>query len=185
MKTQEIECRFLEIDKDKLIQRLLELGATDKGEVLLEEIIIYDPAEEWRKDNKFIRLGKAGDVVTVAYKEYKSQSVDGAYEIEFKVDDYEKAVLFFEKIGFKPFRYQQKRRHSLILDNIIFDIDTWPNIPSYLEIEAESEQDLQKATQVIGYDWTEAVFNNARWILENKYNIPLRDLRYFTFDRVE
>jgi adenylate cyclase class 2 len=72
-----------------------------------------------------------------------------------------------------------------MLDNIIFDIDTWPNIPSYLEIEAESKQDLQKATQVIGYDWTEAVFNNARWILENKYNIPLRDLRYFTFDRVE
>jgi len=55
MKTQEIECRLLEIDKDKLIQRLLELGATDKREVLLEEIIIYDPAEEWRKDNKFIR----------------------------------------------------------------------------------------------------------------------------------
>jgi hypothetical protein len=55
MKTQEIECRFLEIDKDKLIQKLLELGATDKGEFLLEEIIMYDPAEEWRKDNKFIR----------------------------------------------------------------------------------------------------------------------------------
>jgi adenylate cyclase class IV len=62
MKTQEIECRFLEIDKDKLIQRLLELGATDKGEVLLEEIIMYDPAEDWRKDNKFIRLRKAGDI---------------------------------------------------------------------------------------------------------------------------
>jgi adenylate cyclase class IV len=62
MKTQEIECRFLEIDKDKLIQKLLELGATDKREVLLEEIIMYDPAEKWRQDNKFIRLRKAGDI---------------------------------------------------------------------------------------------------------------------------
>lgn len=185
MKTQEIECRFLEIDKDKLIQRLLELGATDKGEVLLEEIIMYDSAEEWRKVNKFIRLRKAGNTSTIAYKEYKKQAVDGAYEIEFEVDDYEKTVLFFEKIGFKPFRFQQKKRHSFILDDIIFDIDTWPNVPPYLEIEAESVQDLQKATQVIGYDWREAIFNNAKWILEHKYNIPLRDLRYFTFDRVE
>ena len=185
MNTQEIECRFLEIDKETLIQKLIALGAINKGEVILEEIIIYDSAEEWKNENKFIRLRKAGDTAKVAYKEYKSQSIDGAYEIEFGIEDYDKAILFFERIGLKPFRYQQKRRHTFELNEVVFDIDTWPNIPPYLEIEGNSEQALKDATIAIGYNWDNAIFNNARWILETKYNIPIRSLRYFTFDRYE
>jgi hypothetical protein len=45
--TQEIECRFLEVDKDVLIKKLLKLGAENKGEVMLEETIIYDPECKW------------------------------------------------------------------------------------------------------------------------------------------
>ena len=37
---KEIETRFLDINKDQLAQRLASLGATDKGEEKLEEIIL-------------------------------------------------------------------------------------------------------------------------------------------------
>lgn len=183
MLSQEIECRFLEIDKLSLIQTLVKLGAIDKGESIVDEMIIYDKDGNWRDENKFIRIRKIGDNITITYKKYNSQSIDGASEIEITVDNYNQAKLFFENIGFKVFRHQQKLRHTFILDNIAFDIDTWPQIPTYLEIEASSEQDLIKATNLIGYNWQNAIFNNAKWIIESKYNIPLGKLKYFTFDK--
>ena len=41
MKT-EIETRFLDIDKNDLISKLLSLHAIDSGETLLNDIIFYD-----------------------------------------------------------------------------------------------------------------------------------------------
>jgi adenylate cyclase class 2 len=185
MNYQEIECRFLEIDKDKLVRKLIELGAKDLGEVMLEETIIYDKDLNWKTDNRFIRIRKTGNETKVSYKEHASHTVDGAYEIEFDVEDAKKAELLFEKIGLNPYRHQQKKRHTFELNNITFDIDTWPQIPTYLEIEAGSEDELKEATKLIGYDWNDAIFNNAAWIIENKYNIKVLELRYFTFDKIE
>ena len=97
----------------------------------------------------------------------------------------EKAELLFEKVGLKPFRHQQKKRHTFRLDGVTFDIDTWPRIPAYIELEGESEQALKDAAHQAGLDWKDADFHNASWIIENKYNIPVRQLKWFTFDRYE
>lgn len=185
MTTTEIECRFLEIDKDALIKKLGELGATDKGEVMLEEVIIYDKELRWPTENKFIRLRKNGDHTELSYKEHNQHTVDGTYEIEFPVGDLDKAELFFEKIGFLPHRRQQKKRHTLHLDGVTIDIDTWPRIPTYVELEGNSEEALKMVAQKIGYDWKDANFHNVAWIIENKYNIPVRKLRWFTFAKFE
>jgi len=185
MNTQEIECRFLEINKDALIKKLLELGAVDEGETMLEETIIYDPELKWRDEQRFVRLRKVGDTTKLTYKEHREHTVDGTYEIEFGIDDYKKAELLFEKIGLRPFRHQQKKRHTLKLNGVTFDIDTWPRIPTYVELEGESEQALKEAAASVGLDWKDAVFHNARWVIENTYKIPVGNLKWFTFDRYE
>ena len=185
MNTKEIECRFLEIDKTALVKKLIELGAHDEGEIMLEETIIYDPEGNWRNENRFVRLRKVGDMTKLTYKEHREHTVDGTYEIEFGIDDYKKAELLFEKIGLKLFRHQQKKRHTLQLNGVTFDIDTWPRIPTYVELEGESEQVLKDAAKAVGFDWKDAIFNNASWVIENKYNIPVRQLKYFTFERYE
>ena len=183
--TQEIECRFLEIDKDALVKKLLELGAHDEGEIMLEETIIYDPEGNWRNENRFVRLRKVGDKTKLTYKEHREHTVDGTFEIEFGIEDYNKAELLFEKIGLKPFRHQQKKRHTLQFNGVTFDIDTWPRIPTYVELEGASEQALKDAAKAVGFDWKDVIFNNASWVIENKYNIPVRQLKWFTFDKYE
>ena len=185
MSEQEIECRFLEIDKNALVKKLIELGAHDEGEKMLEETIIYDPELKWQTSNKLIRLRKIGDKVKLTYKEHRKQAVDGAHEIEFGIDDMQKAEGLFESIGFKPFRHQQKRRHTLQLHGVTFDIDTWPKIPTYVELEGKTEGDLKKAAEAVGYDWKNVVFTDAAGIIEGKYNIPVRSMKWFTFDRFE
>lgn len=185
MEHREIECRFLEVDKESLIRKLNELGAEDEGETMLEETIIYDPELKWRDGHRFVRLRKIGDKSVVTYKEHQEWTVDGMLEIEFGITDFEKAELLFEKIGLVPFRHQQKKRHTFKLGKVTVYIDTWPKIPTYVELEGESEEALKEAAEKIGLDWSAADFHSASWVIENKYNIQVRQLRWFTFDRVE
>lgn len=181
----EIECRFLEIDKDSFVEKLIELGAQDFGEVLLEETIFYGPNFKWKDEQKFVRLRKVGDKIKLSYKEHNKVAVDGASEIEIGVDDFDKTEKLLESAGLGAYRHQQKKRHTLKLDNVTFDIDTWPKVPTYVELEGESEEDLKRVSKKVGLDWNNVLFHDARWIIENIYNIPVGELRCFTFDRVE
>jgi len=185
MNTTEIECRFLEIDKDALIKKLVELGVHDEGEELIEETVIYDKKLKWRDEQKFVRLRKIGDKIKLTYKEHSKHTVDGTYELEFGIDDYAKAEVLFEKIGLRPFRHQQKKRHTFKLDGVSVDIDSWPMIPTFVELEGDSEQALKDAAQKLGLDWGKADFHNARWVIENVYKIPVGTFQWYTFARCE
>jgi adenylate cyclase class 2 len=184
MSTHETEVRFLEIDKDKLAIKLQSLGAIDRGEVLLEETIIYDKDLVWRDEKRFIRLRKSGDTATLTYKEHMPRASDGAEEIEFTVNDADQAADFLEKLGFVAFRHQEKLRHRFILKNVIFDIDTWPELPPYVELEGPTVEALQSAAQTAGFDWGKVVYEDARSVIENIYHIPVGSLRWFTFDKI-
>jgi adenylate cyclase class 2 len=185
MNTTEIECRFLEIDKEALLKKLRDLGAKDKGEVMLEEKVIYKTGEVWNHGNGFIRIRKSGDGIQMTYKEHRAATVDGAFEIEFGIDDYDKAELLLKTIGWGNSRAQQKLRHTFELDGVTIDIDTWPKIPPYVELEGESEEQLQKVAKKLGFDWKKVELHNARWVIENIYKIPVGTMKYFTFDKFE
>ena len=185
MENKEIEVRFLEINKDSIVQKLHTLGAHDCGETMLEEVIIYDSKLEWLDEHRFIRLRKRGGKTVLTYKENKQQTIDSATEIEFDITDFNAAQLLFEKIELVCYRRQQKKRHTLTLGEVTIDIDTWPRIPTYVELEGPSEETLRKTAHDLGLDWKDAVTKDARWIIENQYNIPVGTMRWFTFDRFE
>jgi adenylate cyclase, class 2 len=185
MQNREIEARFLEINKDDLVKKLRALGANDLGEILLREIIFYDRALAWRKDGQFIRLREAGGKVTLAYKHHKHRTVDGTTEIELTVNDAEKAEAFLEIAGFVAYRHQEKRRHTFQLGDITIDIDTWPRVPTYVELEGSSEEVLKELAKKLDLDWNGAAFGAAGTIIENRYHIPVHDMRWFTFDKFE
>lgn len=185
MNNKEIEVRFLNIDKDKLVAKILSLGGEDKGEFILSETIFYDPELSWLKEGRFVRLRKTNKGIKLTYKENKEQKIDSAFEIEFEVSDEEQAKLFLEKMGLISYRQQEKKRHTLLLNDITFDIDTWPNIPSYIEIEGPDEDSLKEIVKIIDLGWKDGVFEDAKSIIENHYNISFGKMRYFTFSRVE
>lgn len=185
MKNREIEVRFLNIDKEKLVNILKSLSAVDKGESVLSEIIFYDQNLEWLKENRFVRLRTIGSSSSLTYKQNKLQTIDSAHEIEFSISDSQLATSFLENIGLRAYRHQEKRRHTFILKDITIDIDTWPRIPTYVEFEGTSESQLKSFIKSIGYDWSDAVFDDARMILEKRYKIPMGTMKYITFDKFE
>lgn len=175
----------MEVDKNALIRRLADLGARDGGERMLDETIFYDKDLRWREAYKLIRLRSIGSVTTLTYKENLSQGINGAKEIEFEVSDLRKAAALLEELGFIGYRHQQKKRHTFKLRNVVVDIDTWPSIPAYVELEGSSEGALKAVAKKLGFDWSSAVFDDARHIIENRYGIPVSTLKWFTFDKIE
>jgi adenylate cyclase, class 2 len=164
---------------------LVKLGAKDLGEVMLEEVIFYDPELKWREQNRFVRLRKKDGKIKLTYKQNQGQTIDSAEEIEFEVGDMAKAELLLEKVGLAAYRHQQKNRHTLELGEVTIDIDTWPRIPTYAELEGPSEDALKEFARKLELDWSTAVFDDARYIIEKRYNIPVSTMKWFTFDKFE
>ena len=181
MENKEIEVRFLNIDKSALVDKLIAIGAQDKNEILLSETIFYDPDLSWLEERRFVRIRKSGETIKFTYKENKDQTIDSAFEIEFEISDKKEAEKFLEKVGVVAYREQEKKRHSFCVENFNIDIDTWPNIPPYVEIEGPSEEALREFSKALGFDWNDAVFEDAKFILENHYNVPLKEKRIFKF----
>ena len=183
---REIEVRFLEIDYPALVKKLHELKAEDFGEDFLQEIIFYDKDLTWMyKIKKFVRLRKTNKGVKLSFKHNEEDTATGTKEIEVGVSDLQKTKELLGEIGLVAFREQEKKRHTFILDGVTVDIDTWPSVPTYVELEGESEEDLKKVAVKLGFDWKDVVFKVARFIIEEKYKIPVSKLRFFTFDRIE
>jgi adenylate cyclase, class 2 len=182
---KEIEVRFLEIDVPRLKQQLQRLGAVDAGEALLNEVIFYDPEQRWAREGRLVRLRSGNSKPMLAYKHHTASAIDGAREIELAVSDAGAAEKFLEAVGLKAFRRQQKKRHTFRHGTVVIDIDTWPRVPAYVELEGPSQAAVRATAQALELDWSKVVFDDARKVIEGRYGIPLGQLRWFTFDRYE
>jgi adenylate cyclase class 2 len=178
---QEIEVRFLKTTPKQLAEKLEKFHAVDKGEMLLEEVIFYDQDQKWRDEHKFVRIRKSGDTVTMTYKHNTGQTIDSMEEIEVQINDFSGGIQIIEATGLQIVRRQQKRRHTFIFGEVTLDFDTWPGLPTYLELEGPDENSLQKAASSLGLDWKDVVTLDARSIIEQIYGIPVRDMKEFVF----
>ncbi|MDN5274781.1 MAG: hypothetical protein JWP06_682 [Candidatus Saccharibacteria bacterium] len=182
---KEIEARFLDIDKRELTDKLTALGAADKGDVALTEVIFYDQENKWPDEGRFVRIRSTNDTTKLTYKSNKAQTIDSAREIEFAVPDASLAEQFLENIGLVAFRHQEKKRHTFELDGVTIDIDTWPKVPTYVELEGPSEEQIKSVAESLDFKWEDAVFDDARAIIQDRYDIPMGTMRWFTFNKFE
>ena len=148
MKT-EYEVRVLEIDKDKMIEILESLGAKKIGE-WHQRRYVYDiiPKDE----NSWIRLRTNGIKTTLTFKTIKSKTIDGTKEIEVNVSSFEETNLLLEQMGHYNRGFQENKRIQYILDDVEVDIDTWPKIPTYLEIEGKDEESVNAIINKLNID---------------------------------
>lgn len=58
-------------------------------------------------------------------------------------------------------------------------------MPSLVELEGDSEEDLRAVATKLGFDWSTVEFHDNRWTMENKYGIPVTSYKYFTFNKIE
>lgn len=165
----EYEAKFLSVDEDKIKSRLKTLGAKlTKPKQLLRRIIFENDITA--ANHSWIRLRSEGDKITLTLKQVTDAStIHGAKEIELIVNDLEKASQFLEGIGLRKKRYQENYREEWQLGNMIHDFDTWPDMPTFLEIEGSDEATVKEATEKLGLDYTGAKFGSIDSIYLEEY----------------
>ena len=185
---EEVEVKFLDIDPDSLIKKLEELGAQRIFERLYKRRVFDYP--DWRLDKKYswLRLRDEGDQITLAFKKrvkpgQKGENDQSMQENEVIVSDFEKTTDILLNIGLTEKSYQENKRIRYILNDIELDIDFWPQIPPYLEIEAESWEKIEEAIKFLELNSEDKKIFSTTQVYEN-YKIDLNDYQKVTFQEM-
>ncbi len=132
---------------------------------------------------KWIRVRQTNDVTTIAVKHILAKNdtnIQQMLETEIEVPSIKEANNLLEALGFSHKSYQEKQRVTYILEEHEIDIDTWPGIPTYVEIEGESEEDLENMLNKFGYSVKDTVSCTADEIYE-RYGMSMLDKREIKF----
>ncbi|MFJ2664149.1 class IV adenylate cyclase [Nocardia fluminea] len=173
----EHEAKILDIDHDTIERHILDKGGHKLGERFMRRYV-YDVTPG--VDGKWIRLRDNGKRTTLAVKEITSDAIDGTHEVEVSVDDFAATNALLEMMGFSAKSYQETKRISYTLDGAELELDTWPGIPPYLEIEAATKADVIRVAELLGY--TEADLTGENTIkIYARHGIDLNTIRELRF----
>ena len=130
---------------------------------------------------KWIRLRTNRKKTTLTYKDIVSKTIDGTKEVEIVVDDFDKTNEFLEIIGFENKGYQENSRIQYFLNNVEIDIDSWPMIPTYLEIEGNSSQEVNEMQNLLEIDSSKLTTLNCEDIYKEFYGIDISTIKELKF----
>lgn len=137
---KEHEIKILDIDVEKLVKKLDEIGAKKVYDDT-RTIIALDTADRLflNQKDKLIRVTDEGSIkVTMHVNQSKPEIKEG---IKFKTSRLKETMDFFHEMGLDPISKVQANRISYELGKIDFDIDKFPAIPPFLEIDIEFLKD--------------------------------------------
>ena len=173
----EYEAKILDIDPETTERHILDKGGHKLGERFMRRYV-YDITPG--VDGKWIRLRDDGNRTTLAVKEITSDAIDGTHEVEVSVDDFVATNALLEMLGFSPKSYQETKRVSFTLDGGQLELDTWPRIPPYLEIEAATKADVIRVAELLGYAEADLTGENTIRIYA-RHGIDLDTIRELRF----
>lgn len=177
----EYEAKVLDIDPHELARTIMDKGGTARGETL-QRRYVYDigPADP----SRWVRLRDTGGETTLAVKEIASDDIDGTRETEIAVSDFDAANTLLGKLGYHAKAYQENRRRSFLLDGAQLEIDSWPRIPPYLEIEASGRAEVIRVAALLGYTEDRLTGENTTKVY-TRYGIDLSAITDLRFDTRE
>jgi adenylate cyclase class 2 len=165
---QEIEAKFYVRDLERVRRRLQELEALLIQPRVLEMNIRFDlPSGGLGSEGRVLRLRQDTDA-KLTYKggSTNEQGVLSRNEIEFVVDDFDKAKAFLEALGYQSIFYYEKYRTtyelrqtsevlktSEVSAHIMLDELPYGN---FVEIEGETPESIRAVADLLNLKWDNA-----------------------------
>lgn len=176
----EHEAKVLDVDRDEARAVILARGGEQQGGPKLMRRYVYDivPGDL----SKWLRLRDTGSETTLCVKQIASDAIDGTHEVETVVGDFAATNELLGLLGFTPKSYQENRRTSFVLDGVRLELDEWPLIPPYLEIEGDSREDVVRVAALLGFTEDQLTGENTMKVYA-RYGIELGGIRELRFSR--
>lgn len=133
------------------------------------------------EDPWFLRIGSDSDgkyEVTWKAPSNISGGVRRHKEINFSINHPNELADLFEELGLEKYAHQEKIRTSYTLNDWSFDIDQYPNMPAFLEIEAPSEDSVRKAIEILHLDNNDKWPKGERILIQEIYKLDWYDMRF-------
>ncbi|MEG1048674.1 MAG: CYTH domain-containing protein, partial [Bacilli bacterium] len=133
--------------------------------------------------NKWIRLRKSNDKIELTTKhifEKNSNLIQKVMETEIATSDFEETNKLLESIGLMKRSYQEKIRYSYKYKNAEIEIDIWPRLEPYIEIETDNEKLMNEIINLLELNSHEIVSTNTENLYKRK-NINLKEISELKF----
>ena len=174
----EYEITVLDTDIKEIEKKLIEIGAVKEGDYF-QKRKLYNFHEEYR--GRFIRLRTNGTKTTLTIKDKSAKKEIGSVkELEIEVSDFEKTNQIMNMLGYEHSMYQEKRT-IYRLGDVEFDIDTWPMIPTYLEIEGKSKEQVEEMIEKLSIDKKKLSLDKISEIYK-KYGLDIHEYKDLKFE---
>lgn len=168
----EIEAKFLDQDHRKIRKLLIRCGAELLQPMRLMKRKNFDfPSGKLEKMAGWVRVRDEGDQITLSYKQLNDRSLHGTQEINLNIDNFEVACKFLEALGLEQKSYQETKRESWILEGASIELDEWPWIKPFIEIEASNEKLLNAVINKLGLSLKYAVYGSVENAYEAEFDV--------------
>jgi len=177
----EIETKVLDIDEVKVIKALKKLGAT---QIQRTTLIVdwYRPIGTNEGEDKwFLRIRSNSDGKHEVTWKSKSDIVGVVRkhkEINFNIEEFEKLSDLFLEIGLEKYAHQEKVRTSFSFKDWRFDIDNYPGMPPFLEIEGTSEKSVNEAIKLLGLGKNRTWAKGERVLIQDIYKLDWYNMKF-------
>lgn len=173
----EYEAKFVNINETAIKKQLTMLGGR-----LIYDRRLFKRAIYQIDTHRWIRLRDEGDIITLTLKEVSdSKTIHGTKEVMVQVDDFDKTAVILEAGGLKRANFQENYREEWRLSDVVFDFDTWPDMPTFLEIEGSDHLAVEKAAAQVGLDYTQAKFGSVDRLYLDLYGRDITKESTLTF----
>jgi adenylate cyclase class 2 len=177
----EIETKVLDIDASNIKNALNSLGAKKIQETRLVVDWFRIKGVKEGEDPWFLRIRSNSEgkyEVTWKAKSDIIGKVRKHKEINFNIQEPEKLGDLFEELGLEKYAHQEKDRTSFSYKDWQFDIDQYPKMPAYLEIEGISEEHVKEAIDLLGLGDNPTWAKGERILIQDTYGLDWYDMRF-------
>lgn len=176
---QEIEVKFFPITPSDVKEKLEAAGATLKTPERLMRRKVYGGEANAAMDCTYGRVRDEGGVITMSAK-YSAQGGDIASqkEAQITVDSFEDATKVLESFGLIPTDFQENKRETWAMaDGTLVELEEWPDLPPYLEIEGDSIEALQNTANLLGLTWSDHRTDSTDGLYMSHHNLTKEEVR--------
>lgn len=177
----EIETKVLDIHAYDVKACLAELGALKVRETRLSVDWFRPKGVRHGEDPWYLRIRSNSEGKHEVTWKGKPEILGVARkhkEINFATEHPSELTDLFEEIGLEKYAHQEKDRTSYRLKSWLIEIDSYPGMPAFLEIEGTSEEHIREAITLLRLDTNRTWADGERTLIEKVYGLDWNTMKF-------